>query len=145
VDATGRDHQRGCGLTLHLGAEQALAWRTAVQIDSFLFGSVRVDGHTYHHDVVIDRGRVRERRKGASKRHRESYGHTPLSAEEEIPWGCRRLVIGTGAAGALPVMEAVRAEAHRRHVELVTVPTEQAIDLLADGAKDTNAILHVTC
>jgi hypothetical protein len=27
----------------------------------------------------------------------------------------------------------------------VTVPTEQAIDLLADGAKDTNAILHVTC
>ena len=118
---------------------------TAVKIDSFLFGSVRVDGHTYHHDVVIDRGRVRERRKGASKRHRESYGHTPLSAEEEIPWGCRRLVIGTGAAGALPVMEAVRAEAHRRHVELVTVPTEQAIDLLADGAKDTNAILHVTC
>jgi len=116
-----------------------------VQIDSFLFGSVRVDGHTYHHDVVIDRGRVRECRKGASKRHRESYGHTPLSAEEEIPWGCRRLVIGTGAAGALPVMEAVRAEAHRRHVELVTVPTEQAIDLLADGAKDTNAILHVTC
>ena len=116
-----------------------------MKIDSFLFGSVRVDGHTYHHDVVIDRGRVRERRKGASKRHRERYGHTPLSAEEEIPWGCRRLVIGTGAAGALPVMEAVRAEAHRRHVELVTVPTEQAIDLLADGAKDTNAILHVTC
>jgi hypothetical protein len=27
----------------------------------------------------------------------------------------------------------------------VTVPTEQAIDLLAGDAKDTNAILHVTC
>jgi hypothetical protein len=25
------------------------------------------------------------------------------------------------------------------------VPTEQAIDLLASDAKDTNAILHVTC
>jgi hypothetical protein len=25
------------------------------------------------------------------------------------------------------------------------VPTEQAIDLLDGGAKDTNAILHVTC
>jgi hypothetical protein len=97
-----------------------------VQIDSFAFGSVRIDGHTYRRDVVIDRGQVRERRKGASKRHRESYGHTPLSAEEEIPWSCRRLVIGTGAAGAMPVMEAVRAEARRRHVELVTVPTEQA-------------------
>jgi hypothetical protein len=116
-----------------------------VQIDSFSFGSVRIDGHTHHHDVVIDRGQVRERRKGASKRHRESYGHTPLSAEEEIPWICRRLVIGTGAAGALPVMEAVRAEARRRHVELVTVPTEQAVDLLAGNRRDTNAILHVTC
>ena len=116
-----------------------------VRIDKFSFGSIRIGGHTYHHDVVIDRGRVRERRKGASKRHRESYGHTPLSVEEEIPWGCRRLVIGTGAAGALPVMEAVKAEARRRHVELVTVPTAQAIDLLAGDAKDTNAILHVTC
>jgi hypothetical protein len=54
-------------------------------------------------------------------------------------------VIGTGAAGALPVMEAVKAEARRRHVELVMVPTEQAIDLLASDVKDTNAILHVTC
>jgi hypothetical protein len=54
-------------------------------------------------------------------------------------------VIGTEAAGALPVMEAVKAEARRRHVELVTVPTAQAIDLLASDAKDTNAILHVTC
>jgi hypothetical protein len=116
-----------------------------VRIDNFSFGSIRIGGHTYHHDVVVDRGRVRERRKGASKRHRESYGHTPLSAEEEIPWGCRRLVIGTGAAGALPVMEAVKAEARRRHVELVTVPTEQAIDLLVSDAKDTNAILHITC
>ncbi|MGA2284436.1 MAG: MTH938/NDUFAF3 family protein [Candidatus Dormibacteria bacterium] len=116
-----------------------------MQIDRFSFGSIRIDGRTYHRDVVIDKGRVRERRKGPSKRHRESFGHTPLSAEEEIPWGCRRLVVGTGAAGALPVMEAVEAEARRRHVELVAVPTKQAIDLLAGDATDTNAILHVTC
>ena len=58
-------------------------------------------GRTYAHDVVIDRGQIRKRRKGASKRHRNTYGHTPLSAEEKIPWRCRRLVIGTGAAGGL--------------------------------------------
>jgi hypothetical protein len=116
-----------------------------VRIENFSFGSIQIDGQTYAHDVVIDRGHIRKRRKGASKRHRDSYGHTPLSAEEKIPWRCRRLVIGTGAAGALPVMEAVQAEAHRRDVELVTVPTKRAIDLLAIDAKDTNAILHVTC
>jgi hypothetical protein len=116
-----------------------------VRIENFSFGSIEIDGRTYAHDVVIDRGKVRKRRKGASKRHRDSYGHTPLSADEQIPWGCRRLVIGTGADGALPVMETVRAEARRRAVELVMVPTEGAIELLGRDSYATNAILHVTC
>jgi hypothetical protein len=116
-----------------------------VRFEDFSFGSIQIDGRTYAHDVVIDRGQIRKRHKDASKRYRESYGHTPLSAEENIPWRCRRLVIGTGAAGALPVMDSVRAEARRRNVELVMAPTERAIDLLATDAKDTNAILHVTC
>jgi len=47
--------------------------------------------------VVIDQDAVSKRKKGASKLHRKSYGHTPLSAEEDIPWNCRRLVIGTAA------------------------------------------------
>ncbi len=38
-----------------------------------------------------------------SKKFREDFGHTPLSVEEEIPWKCRQLVIGTGAYGRLPV------------------------------------------
>jgi hypothetical protein len=116
-----------------------------MRIENFSFGSIDIDGRNYTHDVVIDRGRVRKRRKGASKRHRDRYGHTPLSADEQIPWSCRRLVIGTGAAGALPVMEAVKAEARRREIELVVAPTRRAIDLLADDPDATNAILHVTC
>lgn len=116
-----------------------------MRIENFSFGSIEIDGRTYAHDVVIDQGAVRKRRKGASKRHRVTYGHTPLSADEEIPWRCRRLVIGTGALGALPVMEAVKAEARHRKVELVLAPTERAIDLLKADATDTNAILHVTC
>jgi hypothetical protein len=62
--------------------------------------------------IVIDRGRIRKRKKKPSKRFRDRFGHTPLSIEEEIPWKCRRLVIGTGT-GALPVMEEVNREAHR--------------------------------
>ena len=116
-----------------------------MRIENFSFGSIQIDGRTFAHDVVIDRGQVRKRRKGASKRHRDSYGHTPLSADEEIPWRCRRLVIGTGAAGALPVMEAVKAEARHRKVELVVAPTKRAIALLAIDTTATNAILHVTC
>ena len=108
-------------------------------------GSVRAGGVTYDHDLIIDRGRIRKRKKGASRQFRGAYGHTPLSAAEDIPWRCRRLVIGTGADGALPVMDEVHEQARRREVELVIVPTAQAISILAKTTKDTNAILHLTC
>ena len=77
-----------------------------MRFESFSFGSIRIDGVTYDHDVVIDRGEVRKRKKGPSRRFRDAYGHTPLSIEEEIPWHRRRLVVGTGT-GALPVMDQV--------------------------------------
>ena len=101
-----------------------------MRIENFSFGSIEIDGRTYAHDVVIDRGRFGKRRKGASKRHRDSYGHTPLSADEQIPWSCRRLVIGTGAAGALPVMAGGQGRS--------TTPRRRAGDG-ADQARDRSS------
>src|SRR5262245_65893376 len=112
--------------------------------DAFAFGSSRIDGVTDEHDVVIDRGQVRKRKKKPSKKFREGFGHTPLSAEEKIPWKCRRLVIGTGT-GALPVMDELKKEAKRRHVQLLKLPTAKAIEELREHPEETNAILHVTC
>ena len=83
-----------------------------MRFEKFSFGSIRIDGTTYAHDIVIDRGEVRKRKKKPSKNFRGAFGHTPLSVEEKIPWKCRRLVIGTGT-GALPVMKEVKQEAKR--------------------------------
>jgi len=112
--------------------------------EAFSFGSIRINGTTYEHDVVIDRGHVSKRNKKPSKKFRSAFGHTPLSIEEEIPWKCRRLVVGTGA-GALPIMDEVKHEADRREVELVILPTAEAIKTLQENPVKTNAILHVTC
>lgn len=115
-----------------------------MRFDAFSFGSIRINGVTYEHDVVIDRGRVRKRKKKPSKQFRAAFGHTPLSLAEKIPWDCRRLVIGTGT-GALPVMDEVKREAERRKVKLSILPTIQAIQELKQTPRDANAILHVTC
>lgn len=115
-----------------------------MRFDAFSFGSIRVNGVTYKHDVVIDREQVRKRRKKPSKKFRDAFGHTPLSLGEEIPWKCRRLVIGTGT-GALPVMEEVKREAKRRRIKLVILPTAEAIAELTEHPDHANAILHVTC
>ena len=78
-----------------------------MHVDEFSFGSIQIDGAPYENDVVIDRGKVSKRKKKASKPFREQFGHTPLSNEENIPWKCRTLVVGTGARGSLPVMPEV--------------------------------------
>jgi len=62
-----------------------------MRFDKFAFGSIQIDGSTYEHDVVIDRGEIRKRKKKPSKKFREEFGHTPLSVEEKIPWKCRQL------------------------------------------------------
>jgi hypothetical protein len=89
---------------------------------------------------------VRKRKKGPSKQFCQKFGHTPLSAEEEIPWGGKRLFVGTGAHGALPVMDEVLAEAKRRGVEVIAVPTPEVCQLLDEVRKgQAYAILHCTC
>jgi hypothetical protein len=115
-----------------------------MRFEEFSFGSIRIDGTTHEHDVVVDRGQVRKRKKKPSQRFRDAFGHTPVSIEEVIPWKCRRLVIGTGT-GALPVMAEVKREAKRRKIKLLILPTAEAIEELKQKPEETNAILHVTC
>lgn len=115
-----------------------------MRFEKLAFGSIRIDGITYEHDVIIDRGEVRKRKKKASKKFSGRFGHTPLSKEEDLPWKCRQLVIGTGT-GALPVMEEVKREAKRRKVKLLILPTVEAIEELKQNPDQTNAVLHVTC
>ena len=110
------------------------------------FGSIEIEGRVYEHDIIIDRGAVRKRSKKPSKPYRDKFGHTPLSADEELPWGGRRLIIGTGAYGSLPIMPEVMAEAARRSIDLVAVPTDQACRLIAGlKRREVRAVLHVTC
>jgi len=116
-----------------------------MKFENFSFGSIQIDGTTHENDVLIDRGEICKRKKKPSKQFRDEFGHTPLSLEETIPWKCRQLVIGTGAYGKLPVMEQVKREAQRRKIDLLVLPTIEAIEALKQNSKGTNAILHVTC
>jgi hypothetical protein len=110
------------------------------------FGEIEIEDRRYTFDVVIEAGRVEKRRKKQSKRHRDEFGHTPLSVEESIPWGGSRLIVGTGESGSLPIMPAVWAEADRRGIEIVAAPTEEALRLLHDvEGEDAYAVIHVTC
>ena len=38
-----------------------------MRFDNFSFGSIQIDGRTYEHDVIIDRGAIRKRKKKTSR------------------------------------------------------------------------------
>ena len=124
----------------------AAATGSGMKAEVLGFGEIGLDGKRYDHDIVIEAGEVKKRKKGVSKRFRDEYGHTPLSAEEDLPWGGKQLIVGTGVYGKLPIMPAVEAEAKRRGIKLVAIPTEQACRLLESvKRRETFAVLHVTC
>lgn len=110
------------------------------------FGTIVIDGIRFDHDVVVEGGRLRRRRKGPSKPYRDQFGHTPLSPDEDIPWTGSRLFVGTGASGRLPIMTEVLDAAESRGVEVIALPTAEACEVLRDVDRDdVYAILHVTC
>lgn len=110
------------------------------------FGVVEIDGQTFEHDVVIEHGQVRERDKRPSRRYRGKFGHTPLSKAEDLPWNCDQLIIGTGMESAVPILRGVKAEAKRRKVSMVVLPTDQACRLIDSlESEQVCAVLHVTC
>ncbi len=110
------------------------------------FGQLEIEGQTYRRDVVIEAGRIRKRDKAPSKALPHRGRHTPLTAAEEIPWGGRRLIVGTGAKGQLPISTELSEEAGRRGISIEALPTEEACRLLGDvDPADVFAILHVTC
>jgi hypothetical protein len=39
-----------------------------VQFQEYFFGSIRIDGVTYDHDLIVDRGRIRKRKKAGCDR-----------------------------------------------------------------------------
>jgi hypothetical protein len=110
------------------------------------FGLLEIEGKSYNKDVVIEGGNIRKRDKHPSKELFAGARHTPLSAAEEIPWGGRRLIVGTGARGQLKLTPEVREEAARRGIAIEALPTVEACRILADiDPDDVYAILHVTC
>lgn len=110
------------------------------------FGRIVVAGVEYDHDVVLEEDAVRPRSKKPSRNLKAEYGHTPLSEAEAIPLTRRRLIVGSGYSGSLPITPGVYAEAAAHGVEVEVMPTAEACAVLrTDTGSEMNAILHVTC
>ena len=111
------------------------------------FGWIEIGDTRYEHDVVIHAdGRVSKRKKKASKKFRDRYGHTPLSKEELGFLADERpdiVYVGLGQYGDLPLTpeaETLIASCHG-----VLMPTPEVLPVIGREQRRFVAILHVTC
>jgi hypothetical protein len=97
-----------------------------MHFDSFSFGSIRIDGIGYEHDIVIDRGEIRKRKKKPSKKFQEQFRHTPLSIER------RDSLAGDGytTQSLLKVSREIRMRATLELDDLVTLLKQKAEETL---------------
>jgi len=56
-----------------------------MRFEKFSFGSIRIDGVTYQHDVVIDRGDVRKRKKKPSENIAKSSHTRRFQSKRRFP------------------------------------------------------------
>jgi hypothetical protein len=117
-----------------------------VDVEYSRFGEIFVAGVRFDHDVIVERGRGRRRRKGPSRAYRDRFGQTPPSADEETPSSARRPLIDPGADSGLPVMQEVRDLAEAPGVEVMELSTAEGCPLLRSARrKQVDAALHVIC
>jgi hypothetical protein len=114
-----------------------------MKVNDLSFGSITIDRETYEKDVIIVNGSIKKRKKAESKKYSDRFGHTPLSTDENIPWNCKRLIVGAGHSSCLPVMDEVCEMAVHKGVDLVILSTPEAIKHINEP--HTNLILHLTC
>lgn len=115
-----------------------------MRIDRFRFGSVRIDGVDYTHDLIILGGVVQ------SPWVRTAGGHVfaPVDLAKLIDAAPEFVCLGTGAVGMVTIETATFEAFESAGTEVVVDRTGKVIEIfnaLVGEGRDVAAALHLTC
>jgi hypothetical protein len=119
----------------------------AMSIEGTTFGTIRIDGKTYDHDVIIRlSGEVVKRKKKLSKKY---YGTSHTVSKDEAKFvfekGCDELVVGSGQMGNLHLSPEAQAYFAKKGCKVLLQPTPAAIRLFNRSNANRVGLFHVTC
>lgn len=117
------------------------------KIESTKFGSIRIEGSVFEHDVIIRLGgQVKKRKKKLSKR---VYGtsHTLSLAEAKHVYekGAERLIVGSGQNGMVTLSDEAAEYFKRKRCQVKLTPTPAAIRVWNKAEGALIGLFHVTC
>ncbi len=110
-------------------------------IEAYSFGSMRVDGQTYSHDVVVlPSGEV------ADWWRETGHALVPGDLSAHVASDIRVIVIGTGAYGIMRVTSAFEDFCAERKIELVAAKTAKAVEEYNNCVEPRRiGAFHLTC
>jgi hypothetical protein len=113
-----------------------------VRIDSYDFGHIVIDGVSYRQDLLIWPGNIKK-----DWWRREAHLLQLDDVAEALAANPQILVVGMGQPGRLQVDPSLAAYLKDKGIELVEVPTRQAVQVInaQAGRRRLAAALHLTC
>lgn len=113
-----------------------------MKVDDYSFGSISIDDHTYHKDVVIFPDRV-----SSGWWRKEGHRLDAADLTEAMAAKPRVLIVGTGYYGNMRVPGETERWIREQGVELHVAETPQAVELFNTmrDAAGVVAALHLTC
>lgn len=111
-------------------------------IEEYHFGSIKIDGEIYNHDVQI--GLDNEVKLWWRN---ESHRITKRDIEEVLNQNPEAIVIGTGEMGVAKVSEEAQEEIRKKGEELIIKPTSEAVGVFNSlkNKKKVVGLFHLTC
>jgi hypothetical protein len=113
-------------------------------IDHYATGShMIVDGHRYHQDLKIIRGRVKDK-----WWRKQGHRLDPDDIKDVVAAGPEILVVGTGYAGQMRVPDITREALFQNHITILAEKTSKASHLynqLVSEGKEVAGAFHLTC
>ena len=118
-----------------------------MRVDSSEFGSITIDGETYHHDVLIRlSGKVKKRKKELSKK---IFGTSHIMSLDEAEFvyekGSEVLVLGTGQNDNVRLSPEAAELFTRKGCEVLAEATPRAIATFNRAKGRRIGLFHVTC
>jgi len=114
------------------------------RIDDYAFGRIEIGGETFAKDVIILPDRV-----APNWWRKQGHWLDPEDLAAVWPEAPATLIIGTGYHGNMVVPPKTREIAAGHGVELVDLPTREAVErfnrLIEAGTGKVIAALHLTC
>lgn len=108
-------------------------------IESYSFGTIKIDGKVYNNDVIIT--------DKVTEWWREGGHDTKLVDFKSVP-DVDVLVIGTGASGLMKVSDEVTDYFEDKNIELIIKPTGEAVKTFNQLKKQNKKVagaFHLTC